>query len=102
MTKTGKVVLLGAAFGGFVVHCVASLRWLVIDLTRGNRTGIPIDSREAMVFLLAIAILASTPWMSRTIRTGEAKMLGVATAMNATVFAFTGALLWTGVIYVLK
>lgn len=95
-------MLIAAAVAAFLIHTAASVRWLLIDMTRGNRKGIPLSADEAVPFLLTIAMFACAVWFSKKARDESRRKLTVITIMNVAAFCFTAVLMQTGVITILK
>jgi len=102
MTKTGTATLLGASFVACVIHIYFSSRWLFIYLTKGNRKSIALYTDQALPFFLVLALLASAAWLSHDIRTNNKTTLRVASFLNAATFVFTGVLIMTHVIHIIK
>jgi len=96
MSRIGRMALLGCALAAFCLHMAASVRWLVINFTYGNRKGIPVDFDKAALFFFVIVLLAALPWLSKSLRQTRLKALVITTILNVSAFAFTGALLLSG------
>lgn len=102
MKRKGTLMLFVAAVASFVIHIAVSVRWFLIDLTRGNRKGIPISTDEAVPFFLMLALLACAAWLSKTARDESRQKLTAITIMNVAAFCFTAVLIQAGVIRILK
>ena len=98
MSRIVRAALLGCAIAAFCLNLAASVRWLVINFTYGNRKGIPVDFDKAALFFFVIVLLAALPWLSKSLRQTRLKALVITTILNVSAFAFTGALLLSGCI----
>ena len=95
-------MLIVGALAALAIHVTASVRWLLIDLTRGNRKGIPLSADQAVPFFLVLALLACAAWLSKKARDDSRLTLTIITIMNVVAFGFTAGLMQTGVIRILK
>ena len=98
MSRIGRMALLGCALAAFCLHTAASVRWLVINFTYGNRKGIPVDPDTAILFFSVLVLFAALPWLSKSLRQTRLRALVLITVLNILAFAFTGALWLTGCI----
>ena len=102
MKKSWEILLISVAFGAFALHVIASTRWLVIHLTRGNRKTIPVDLNEAFLFFGLLLVLGTIGWFSRAVRTQHGKSMAIATGLNLMAFLFSGSLLLMGVVEIIR
>ena len=93
-----RAALLGCAIAAFCLHTAASVRWLVINFTYGNRKGIPVHPDKAVLFFSVIVLLAALPWLSKSLRQTRLKAIVITTILNVLAFALTGVLLLIGCI----
>ena len=93
MRRIARAALLGCAIAAFCLHTTASVRWLVINFTYGNRKGIPVHPDKAVMFFSVIVLLAALPWLSKSLRQTRLKALIITTVLNVSAFALTAALL---------
>lgn len=102
MKKSWEILLISAAFGAFALHVIASSRWLIIYLTRGNRKMIPVDFDEAFLFFGLLLVLGTIGWFSRVVRSQHGKSMAIATGLNIMAFLFSGSLMLIGVIEIIR
>ncbi len=102
MKSTSKTFLLSTALAAFVLHVIASSRWLIIYFTRGNRKTIPVDLNEAVLFFGLVLVFAFLGWFSHTVRKQHIKLMAVATGLNIIACLFTGTLMLTGIIKIIR
>jgi hypothetical protein len=94
--RIARAALLGCAIAAFCLNLAASVRWLVVNFTYGNRHGCAVHPDKAILFFSVIVLLAALPWLSKSLRQTRLKALVLTTILNVLAFAFTGALLLTG------
>jgi len=98
MSRIVRAALLGCAIAAFCLNLAASVRWLVINFTYGNRKGIPVHPDKAVLFFSVIVLLAALPWLSKSLRQTRLKAIVITTILNVLAFALTGVLLLIGCI----
>ena len=95
---------LSMSFGyiAFILHIACVARWTVIYYTYGNQKGIPVDPSDAYRFYILLLVLSLQPLLFSIISRHLRFFLVLSTFLNLVAFGYTGWLLRTGIVELMR